>query len=187
MNGLQNWDPLEESNKLRNKTAELASATVKRHIGNILKSYTGYYDPFSELIQNALDAVEERMKNTEKEKYIPTIWITIDLKNNAISITDNGIGFLEDEFKSFLAPNISFKVDSRGKKGVGATYLAYGFNFLQIGTKSLDSDFAYIGTLKGGREWVEDESGTKARPKVSKIRKQFMRFSMKYHTVQHLH
>ena len=153
---LSNWDPLEE--KL---TSELANAAIKRQIKNILKSYTGWFDLFSELIQNALDALENR-KN-EEANFSPTMWIDINLKENTISLTDNGIGFSEDQFSTFLAPNVSFKgQENRGNKGVGATYLAYGFNFLQIGTKT--PDFAFIGTLKHGRKWVEDE--IKERPKV---------------------
>lgn len=155
---LSNWDPLEE--KL---TSELANAAIKRQIKNILKSYTGWFDLFSELIQNALDALENR-KN-EEVNFSPTMWIDINLKENTISLTDNGIGFSEDQFATFLAPNVSFKgQENRGNKGVGATYLAYGFNFLQIGTKTPDFDF--IGTLKRGREWVEDE--IIPRPKVIK-------------------
>ena len=156
---LRNWDPL-DTNKL---TSELLSATVKREIRNILKSYTGWHDPFSELIQNALDAVDHRKQ--KDKNYKPAIWIRIDLKENVISITDNGIGFTEDQFRNFLAPNVSFKKQNdRGNKGVGATYLAYGFNFFQVGSKT--SDFSFVGTLKDGREWVEDPTGTKARPKI---------------------
>lgn len=115
-------------------------------------------------MQNSLDAVDMRKKLNEKD-YIPGIWIKIDMHENLICVTDNGIGFKETEFKNFLAPNVSFKRgDTRGNKGVGATYLGYGFNFLQIGTKT--DDFKFIGTLKGGREWVEDESNTKTRPEV---------------------
>lgn len=155
---LVNWDPLESD-----LSTEIVSATIKRQIKNILKSYTGWYDPFSELIQNALDAVEARRR--KQDLYEPTIWIRIDLKQNQLSVTDNGIGFAEDQFKSFLAPNVSFKKNnSRGNKGVGATYLAYGFNFVQIGTKT--PEFEFIGSMKNGREWVEDESGTEIRPKI---------------------
>jgi hypothetical protein len=64
-----------------------------------------------------------------------------------------------------MAPNVSFKKQGdRGNKGVGATYLGYGFNFLQIGTKT--QDFSFVGNLKDAREWVEDDSGTKTRPKI---------------------
>jgi hypothetical protein len=156
---LDKWDPLKQS-----ISEEVLGATIKRQIMNILKSYTGWYDPLCELMQNSLDAVDMRKKLNEKD-YIPGIWIKIDMHENLICVTDNGIGFKETEFKNFLAPNVSFKSgDTRGNKGVGATYLGYGFNFLQIGTKT--DDFKFIGTLKGGREWVEDESNTKTRPEV---------------------
>ena len=154
----ENWDPL-----AGNLTSELISATIKRQIKNILKSYTGWYDPFSELIQNALDALDARA--ARDDEFTPKLWIRIDLKQNMLSVTDNGIGFSEDQFKSFLAPNVSFKKqENRGNKGVGASYLAYGFNFLQVGTRT--PDYEFIGTLQNGRVWVEDESGTEPRPKV---------------------
>lgn len=157
---LNNWDPLAAE-----VSSELVIATMKRQIKNILKSYTGWFDPLSELIQNALDAVDHRSK--KDKNFIPSLWIKVDLKDNTICVTDNGIGFSEDQFKSFLAPNVSFKKhDDRGNKGVGATYLGYGFNYLQIGTKT--PDFYFVGTMKDGREWVEDITGTKTRPKVQK-------------------
>jgi hypothetical protein len=121
---LTNWDPLDAE-----LSSELFIATIKRQIKNILKSYTGWYDPFCELIQNALDAVEHRRQRDDG--FEPTIWVQIDLQKNIISVTDNGIGFSEDQFKSFLAPNVSFKkLGDRGNKGVGATYLGYGFKLL---------------------------------------------------------
>lgn len=158
MQKMANWDPLETE-----LTSEVVSATMKRQIKNILKSYTGWYDPLAELIQNSLDAVDNR--KLIDTSFQPHLWIQIDLKEKTISVTDNGVGFSEDQFKSFLAPNVSFKRQKdRGNKGVGATYLAYGFNFLKIGTKT--SEFSFTGTIKGGREWVEDESGIKTRPKM---------------------
>ena len=90
----------------------------------------------------------------------------IDLGENSFAITDNGIGFKEKEFKSFLAPNISFKdgETSRGNKGVGATYIAYGFDHLQFATKGNDHEFA--GEIKNGRTWVDDNKGIVTRPVV---------------------
>ena len=152
-----NWDPLE------NLTSELVNTTIRRQIKNILKSYTGWFDPFSELIQNALDALDARKE--ENAQFTPKLWIQIDLEKNMLSVTDNGIGFSEDKFRNFLAPNVSFKgQENRGNKGVGATYLAYGFNFLQVGTKT--PDYEFIGTLPDGRKWVEDEEDTELRPTV---------------------
>ncbi|QNF33640.1 ATP-binding protein [Adhaeribacter swui] len=161
------WDPLLSS---KEADSEIISAAQKREIKNILKSYVGMYDSFSELIQNAMDAVDKRAALKLDSNYFKKIWLTIDLSENSFSITDNGIGFNEKEFKSFLAPNISFKGDSesRGNKGVGATYIGYGFDYLQFGTKG--NGHTYSGELIGGRDWVEDYRGIKTRPIVKPVK-----------------
>ena len=157
------WDPLQTSQDVG---SEIISASQKRQIGNILKSYVGNYDAFSELIQNAMDAVDRRQRELSDLLYEPKLWLTIDLKENSFAIVDNGIGFKEQEFKSFLAPNISFKdgKKTRGSKGVGATYIAYGFDYLQFGTKGNGHEFC--GEIKNGRGWVEDHDGIVTRPMV---------------------
>nr|WP_321482714.1 ATP-binding protein [uncultured Cohaesibacter sp.] len=153
------WDPLAEAGSI---DANILASAKKREIRNILKSYVSNYDPFSELIQNAMDAVEKRVATNSKIQ--PKITICINLKENSIEVIDNGCGFEEAEFKSFLAPSISFKSggETRGNKGVGVTYIAYGFNDLTIRTRS--PHFEYQGILRRGREWVEDQAGTVARP-----------------------
>lgn len=157
------WDPLLSS---KDADAEIVSAAQKREIKNILKSYVGMYDSFSELIQNSMDAVDRRAL-TGEEGYQRKLWLTIDLLENSFSITDNGVGFNEKEFKAFLAPNISFKNggSTRGNKGVGATYIGYGFDYLQFGTKGNGHEF--VGELIDGREWVEDYKGIVTRPVVN--------------------
>jgi Histidine kinase-, DNA gyrase B-, and HSP90-like ATPase len=158
------WDPLLVS---KDADSEIISAAQKREIKNILKSYVGMYDSFSELIQNAMDAVDKRASIESNGDYQKRLWLTIDLSENSFSITDNGIGFNQKEFESFLAPNISFKDGgkTRGNKGVGATYIGYGFDYLQFGTKG--NGHAFVGELVGGREWVEDYKGVKTRPVVN--------------------
>ena len=160
---MDEWDPLQSTYIDQVSVAD----AQKRQIENILVSYTGYFDPFSELLQNALDAVEKRVGNQESD-YQPKIWIEVNLKENSISVLDNGIGFTEDEFRSFLTPNISYKVSgtSRGNKGVGATYLAYGFNHLEVGTKT--PDFQSYAIFQNGRNWVS-RSGVGDAPKVKEI------------------
>jgi len=156
------WDPLDG-----NMDQEMISASAKRSIINILKSYVGTFDPFAELIQNALDAVDKRADLfTSETDYKKNIWLEINIKQNSFTIVDNGIGFKEQEFKSFMAPSISFKDSkkSRGNKGVGATYIAYGFNQLELGTKG--NDFEFTGEIKDGRNWVDDFEGKVARPKI---------------------
>ena len=157
------WDPLLSG---KNADTEIITAAQKREIKNILKSYVGMYDSFSELIQNAMDAVDKRATHNGDNEYQRKLWLTIDLSDNSFSISDNGIGFNEKEFESFLAPNISFKDDgqTRGNKGVGSTYIGYGFDYLQFGTKCNGHEF--FGELVGGRDWVEDYKGIKTRPVV---------------------
>jgi hypothetical protein len=158
-----NWDPLFDKNF---EDESILSAAKKRQIKNILKSYVNAYDPFSELIQNSMDAVDIRLTKIKESDYKKRLYITIDLKNNAFSITDNGIGFNNQEFRSFLAPNISFKdgTKTRGHKGVGSTYIAFGFNYLQLGSKSREGEI--IAEMTNGRNWVEDNEGIVTKPTV---------------------
>lgn len=158
----QSFDPLAAQENLG---PAIVAAVTKRKIHNIIDSYHGWYDPFSELIQNALDAIDERIKSREEE-YDPHLWITINLRENSLSVTENGIGFTKEEFESFLAPEMTFKLgkDLRGNKGVGSTYIAYGYNFLQIGTKK--GKYSFIGNIKNARDWVEDKENIKTNPNV---------------------
>ncbi|TSE09000.1 ATP-binding protein [Aquimarina algiphila] len=158
------WDPLVRS---KEADTEIVSSAQKREIKNILKSYVGMYDSFSELIQNSMDAVDKRVTILKEKEYNKKLWIEINLKENSFSITDNGIAFNEKELESFLAPNISFKEgeETRGNKGVGATYIGYGFNYLQFATKGNGNSFS--GELIGGRNWVEDFKGIVTRPIVT--------------------
>ena len=153
MNEFPPFDPLKIKAVAETEVAALAQ---KREIRNILNSYVGWWDPFSELIQNSLDSVELREKNKEKD-YQPTVWITVNIKENSLIVTDNGIGLDKEQFTKFLCPDISFKSGkTRGHKGVGATYLAYGFNFIQVTTKT--SDFNAVGKMENARNWLNDES-----------------------------
>ena len=146
-------DPLEA--KAIHGTAA-AQAAVKREISNILHSYVGWFDPFSELVQNALDSVDEQAKRSGQE-YTPTIRILIDVEQNSLTVTDNGTGLNQETFKQFLAPSFSFKSGkTRGHKGVGATYLAYGFNHIQIATRT--PDYEYTAKMEGARNWLTDPS-----------------------------
>lgn len=110
-------------------------------------------DPFCEMIQNALDAIDKRK---DSEDFVSQIHILINLRDNMISVTDNGIGFKEADYLKFLTPNFSFKPNglARGHKGVGTIYLAYGFNYIQIATKT--PDFSVVGVMKAAKKWLED-------------------------------
>ncbi|MEP2830434.1 hypothetical protein [Parvibaculum sp.] len=154
------FDPLSFKQSLND---EVAISAIKREIRNILDSYVGWYDPFCELIQNGLDAIEERKLSDPAAP--AQLFITINLQKNSLIVTDTGTGLTKDKFERFLAPNFSFKSgDTRGHKGVGATYLGYGFNHIQISTRSVD--FESCGKMIEARRWLSDPNPA-ANPKVT--------------------
>lgn len=147
------FDPLEFKNT---QATDAAFGALKREINNILSSYVGWYDPFCELIQNALDAVEARTaieRDAGDSGYQPLVRIIINVDENQLTVTDNGIGLDKDKFQQFLAPNFSFKTgNTRGHKGVGATYVAYGFNYMRVSTRT--PGFEASGRIRGARKWL---------------------------------
>lgn len=159
---LDGYDPLSIALSDSQEKSRLLEEQTKRFIQSILKSYTGFYDIFSELTQNAIDALERRL---EHENYEPKIWITIDIDNSLVRVVDNGVGMADEEFRSFLAPAVSFKSgwSSRGHKGVGATFLAYGFSYIAVHTRKGATEIAAV--LRQGRQWAEDTSSTINRPR----------------------
>jgi hypothetical protein len=167
---MEKWNPLELiSMNASNDIKELAIHSTRQQIRNILKSYVGYYDPFCELLQNAMDAVDKREELVKEESYTKKINIIIDLKENSVYVSDNGIGFDEVQFKTFLSPNISFKISgkSRGNKGVGTTYIAYGFNRTEIFTKT--NNYLNYAFIEGGRKWIDDIDNSNEMPYVQTI------------------
>ncbi|KAF0676279.1 ATP-binding protein [Profundibacterium mesophilum] len=156
----ENFDPL----KIHDTAAVDESVVSRRHkrsIHSILHSYVGWYDPFAELIQNAIDSVEKRSRVKEHKKKVR---ILIDEAASQLTVSDNGIGLDQASFQKFLAPHESFKeAGERGSKGVGATFLAYGFNYIRIDTKT--KHFTANGEMEGARIWLHDANAS-ANPEV---------------------
>jgi hypothetical protein len=156
----EHFDPL-NFNSAQPVDDSTLTKRYKRSIHSILHSYVGWYDPFAELIQNALDSVEKR---TREGKYEKKVRVVIDEKNLQLTVSDNGIGLDQASFQKFLAPHESFKEEGeRGSKGVGATYLAYGFNYIRIDTKT--KHFSAQGEMEGARRWLHNTNAS-ANPEV---------------------
>lgn len=159
---IDGFDPLGVANEGADEFIRgMAEESSKRLVQNVLNSYAGFYDLFCELIQNALDALQQRGSSPG---FVPTVWISIDVRQQRVRVVDNGVGMTLDQFKFCLRPSVSFKRQAslRGHKGVGATYLAYGFSFMKIQTKQ--DSFVVAATLRQGREWADDQGGTVPRP-----------------------
>ena len=162
---IEAWDPLARVDE----DPAVYAAAQKREIRNILKSYTGYFDLFAEMIQNALDAVEKR-KQDEDSSYTPAISVHIDIRQGEVTVVDNGCAMALPQFRQFLKPSLSFKNtgSTRGNKGVGATYLAFGFNHLEVATKISPTE-VFAGVLRRGREWLDDTKASVPQPTVEPL------------------
>lgn len=155
-----NFDPL-NINDVSLPDENVLLKRNKRSIHSILHSYVGWYDPFAELIQNALDSVEKRAL---KEAFEKKIVIIIDEQKNQCTVSDNGVGLDENAFYKFLAPHESFKEKGeRGSKGVGTTYLAYGFNYIRIDTKT--KHFSACGEMENAMVWLHNDNAS-SNPEV---------------------
>lgn len=166
--GVHNFDPLSESLALPGADNAIFQEATRRVVENILKSYTGYFDAFSEMIQNALDAIDLRRRGSD-DTYAPCVWIDIDVKNKRLRVTDNGIGMDLAQFLYCFRPNVSFKSrrESRGHKGVGATFLAYGYSVVTLHSKKNGKSLA--ARLRNGRQWADDVGGHYDRPRLEQI------------------
>ena len=164
---INGYDPLDENLDPASAHIEFLRQSTRRDVQNILKSYTGYFDIFNETIQNALDAVETKWKKSSVG-YKPKLYVRIDIPNRKVRVVDNGVGMNRDEFKLCFRPSTSFKTrrESRGHKGVGATFLAYGFSMITLQTKQGDQKLAAV--LRGGRDWAEER--TNERPCLEQIK-----------------
>ena len=111
---LEGFDPLSENAGDGVQDRTMFEEATKRIVTNILKSYTNYFDVFSELIQNALDAIDTRIRKGNQRQGI--IWIKIDIPKNNITVIDNGVGMSQRELRYCFRPSVSFK-SRRGVQG----------------------------------------------------------------------
>jgi hypothetical protein len=135
----------------------------RRHIEGILESYNSNYDVLSELLQNSVDAVEDASLLGLGAPF--AIEVTLNLKDNYVSVLDTGIGMSAAEIVHVCVPHASLKphpglTEKRGKrapyrgyKGVGLTFLAYGTDDIEIHAKR---DGKTTKTrMQYGRAWAE--------------------------------
>jgi HSP90 family molecular chaperone len=96
---LSGFDPLAEGANLAIYGKSVFEEATQRVVQNILKSYTGYFDIFSELLQNSLDAIDKKV-HAKSKNFIPRLWIKVDIANRIIRIVDNGSGMDPKRFGS---------------------------------------------------------------------------------------
>jgi len=148
------------------------TAIAKSNIRGILDSYHGDWDFLIELLQNAVDALDEKFGDpSETNSLKPEIEIVINEKAGTVRVTDNGIGMEQKKAMKILIPGYTDKPyfrhtrrSLRGHKGVGLSFLAFGFNFLRFCSKK-DNEF-FSADMSGGKLWVDGEEDMDV-PKVN--------------------
>lgn len=165
---IHGFDPLTETIDLPGADQAIFQEATKRVVQNILKSYTSYFDVFSEMFQNALDAIDLKA-SSNPVGWTPCIWIEVNIQDRIIRVTDNGIGMSLEQFLYCFRPNVSFKNrrQSRGHKGVGATFLAYGYSLVTLKTKK--GNESYAARMRNGRQWADDSAGHYERPRLESM------------------
>jgi hypothetical protein len=145
------FEPL--STETTGQVTEYLAELKRNQVLQIIESYHHDFDHFYESIQNAVDACQRAFSEYEKQnrsaEYTPRVDVEINLKTNRLTVIDNGPGMSSDVVrKFFFTPYATLKNMAsaatqplqRGEKGVGATFLSYG------------SDYVHLSTITNGRE-----------------------------------
>jgi len=133
---------------------------VKQRVRNIIRSYNHPADVLAEPIQNAVDELDEAVRSSAVDR--GKLIVQIDCATGNVSVVDNGRGMTSEYVQRSLAPDVTGKAElflnnrSRGHKGVGLTFLAYGFNFFELESKT-DNEH-YKVRIENARQWVENPS-----------------------------
>jgi hypothetical protein len=135
-------------------------------VSGVLESYNSNYDFLAEAVQNAVDAIEDAKLREYNGPF--RVEVTVNLKDNTVSVLDTGVGMSELDLARAVAPHISMKADSelnarrgkknsyRGYKGVGLTFLAYGTDDLRLHSK-LESEEIVALRMRYGNAWARGE------------------------------
>ena len=138
----------------------------RRLVSGVLESYNSNYDFLGEAVQNAVDAIEDSALRGYSGPF--RLHVTIDLKENFVSVLDTGTGMIERDLARAVAPHVSLKSNSeivhqrgdkhryRGYKGVGLTLLAYGTDDLRLHSKVQGGEIVAL-RMRYGNAWARGQ------------------------------
>ena len=171
-------------NSIKNNYDSERDTTVRRNIQDIVRSYRFFWDPFNELIQNSVDAINRRYRvlndpsfylyNDLRKKYSITpdpnykgqILIEVWPSEKKLRVSDNGTGISAPLICKLLCPDSSDKRKGfeYGYKGKGLTFAAFITNKFSIISKYFLSDKTYRFDVNGLFNWMRDDSSTLSFP-----------------------
>lgn len=126
--------------------------SYKREILDLFRDYRHPWDILSELVQNAVDAI-----NDNNDIQTGRIDITISPDERTFEIRDNGTGISEDNMEKVLVPNFSLNKESTrtfGYKGVGLSFVSHLTRKFII--ESVQNNKKTVYTLENTVDWVAD-------------------------------
>lgn len=156
------------------------TARLRRNeVSEIIGSYHHTFDHLYECIQNAVDACEQAFEKQPGEvgetPYQPDIRVTVNLRDNTITVLDDGVGMTKDVvLKFFFTPYATMKASEdqgtqasqRGEKGVGATFLSYGSDHVHVSTLSAETGQLTSCEMLGGLSWARQKQPLLPMPQV---------------------
>lgn len=126
--------------ELNNKFTALGIEQIRANVKRTIMSYRSPWDLYTELIQNAVDAIID--KYGYKDISAGLIHLSFNTVKREIIITDNGIGINHSDISSILVMGESLKrKEGRGKYG----FMGYGFTFVSFQTEYLKIESVYDG------------------------------------------
>ena len=138
----------------------------RRLVSGVLESYNSNYDFLAEAVQNAVDAIEDAKLHGYRGPF--RLDVTINLKENYVTVLDTGVGMTERDLARAVAPHVSLKADDniigrrgdkhpyRGYKGVGLTLLAYGTDDFRLHSKEQGGELVAL-RMRYGNAWARGE------------------------------
>lgn len=149
--------PLVEERRLHEKGDERDDENdYRREIQDLFRDYRHPWDILTELVQNAIDSI-----NQNKDIQRGRIDIHIDSGNKSLFVRDNGIGIRATELKKVLVPKVSIDKSSGityGYKGVGLSFVAHLAQSFTI-TSTRDGKRRSYG-LDNCLEWVFSDAAS---------------------------
>jgi len=131
----------------------------RKHLENLVTSYSDEADVFTELIQNAIDAIELR---SDEEGFEGELVVVVGRRSNSshyVYVQDNGVGMASGLLGKIFRPGYSFgkqKGKTVGYKGVGSSYLLAVSTHLAVATVDESGTRSEM-TVRHAFDWVTDE------------------------------
>ena len=148
-------------NNLLNKyqVLEKPNEALQRNVLNIVASYNSAWDPLTELIQNSIDAINQRAAK-ETGDFRGRLIISIDANAKTIMVEDNGLGIPPRNAGTMILPGGSLKTtgSTYGHKGLGFTYCAHIAESIEIETEEYESHQKEHWQFSGGYKWLTDSA-----------------------------